>query len=105
MYKAIRYIGSKQKVLNFLEEELFSLIPKEGSFYEGFSGTGIISQYLTEKRKDLIISKSAKDAANNKSINLDELMPKKEEVQSQEIKKETTKPLSRLRCLSFTLPL
>lgn len=56
MYKAIRYIGSKQKVLNFLEDELFSLIPKEGSFYEGFSGTGIISQYLTEKRKDLIIS-------------------------------------------------
>lgn len=56
MYKAIRYIGSKQKVLNFLEEELFSLIPTKGNFFEGFSGTGIISQYLTEKRKDLSIS-------------------------------------------------
>lgn len=56
MYKAIRYIGSKQKVLDFLDEKLFNMIPKNGTFFEGFSGTGIISQYLTEKRKDISIS-------------------------------------------------
>lgn len=56
MYKAIRYIGSKQKILDFLNEELFSTIPYKGSFFEGFSGTGIISQYLTENRGDITVS-------------------------------------------------
>lgn len=56
MYKAIRYIGSKQKVLDFLDEKLFKIIPENGTFFEGFSGTGIISQYLSEKRKDISIS-------------------------------------------------
>lgn len=56
MYKAIRYIGSKQKILNFLEENVFSLLRENNSFFEGFSGTGIVSQYLAEKRGDIKIT-------------------------------------------------
>lgn len=55
MYKAIRYIGSKQKVLDFLEESIFNKLSPNGVFFEGFSGTGIISQYLTETRPNLKI--------------------------------------------------
>lgn len=56
MFKAIRYIGSKQKVLDFLEENLFSLLNKGDSFFEGFAGTGIVSQFLAENKEDIKIS-------------------------------------------------
>lgn len=49
MYKAIRYIGSKQKVLPFLEENLFSLLKEGDSFFDGFVGSGVVSQYIAEK--------------------------------------------------------
>lgn len=56
MFKAIRYIGSKQKVLNFLEENLFCLLNPKDKFFEGFAGTGIVSQFLAENKKDLKIT-------------------------------------------------
>lgn len=56
MFKAIRYIGSKQKVLNFLEDNLFCLLNKGDKFFEGFAGTGIVSQFLAENKEDIIIS-------------------------------------------------
>lgn len=56
MHKAIRYIGSKQKLLSFLEDNLFYLLKKNDSFFEGFAGTGIVSQYIFEKKLNITIS-------------------------------------------------
>lgn len=56
MHKAIRYIGSKQKVLPFLEENLFYQLKEGDSFFDGFVGSGIVSQYVAEKHKDVKIS-------------------------------------------------
>lgn len=56
MYKAIRYIGSKQKVLNFLEEHLFSKLSENGSFYDGFLGSGVVSQYVVENYPNVEVS-------------------------------------------------
>lgn len=49
MHKAIRYIGSKQKLLNFLEDNMLSKLKDNESFFEGFSGSGILSQYIASK--------------------------------------------------------
>lgn len=56
MYKAIRYIGSKQKVLPFLEENLFSLLKEGDSFFDGFVGSGVVSQYIAEKNPSFTIT-------------------------------------------------
>lgn len=56
MHKAIRYIGSKQKVLPFLEENLFYQLKPGDSFFDGFVGTGIVSQYVAEKHNNINIS-------------------------------------------------
>lgn len=56
MHKAIRYIGSKQKALSFLDNELFSKLREQDLFYDGFSGTGIVSQYVAEKYNNVKIS-------------------------------------------------
>ena len=56
MYKAIRYIGSKQKVLPFLEEHLFSKLTSGDSFFDGFLGTGIVSQYIAETKNNINVS-------------------------------------------------
>lgn len=56
MHKAIRYIGSKQKVLPFLEENLFYQLKSGDSFFDGFVGTGIVSQYVAEKHNNIKIS-------------------------------------------------
>lgn len=58
MHKAIRYIGSKQKVLPFLEENLFKFLTSEDLFFDGFVGTGIVSQYIAEKYPNVTISGS-----------------------------------------------
>lgn len=59
MYKAIRYIGSKQKVLPFLEENLLCFLKeKNATFFEGFVGTGIVSQYVSENYSHVAISGS-----------------------------------------------
>lgn len=58
MHKAIRYIGSKQKVLPFLEENLFYQLKSGDSFFDGFVGTGIVSQYVAEKNNNIKISGS-----------------------------------------------
>lgn len=50
MYKAIRYIGSKQKVLPFLNDHLFNQLKGGNTFFEAFAGTGIISQFLVETK-------------------------------------------------------
>ena len=49
MYKAIRYIGSKQKVLQFLDSTLSGYIKPGDRFFEAFAGTGIVSQHFSEK--------------------------------------------------------
>ncbi len=54
MYKAIRYIGSKQKVLPFLEENLLSLLQPGDKFFDGFVGSGIVSQYVAEKHNVIV---------------------------------------------------
>lgn len=56
MHKAIRYIGSKQKVLPFLEENLFYQLKEGDSFFDGFVGSGIVSQYVAERHKNIKIS-------------------------------------------------
>tara|TARA_B100000700_G_scaffold331722_1_gene467533 strand:+ start:14145 stop:15254 length:1110 start_codon:yes stop_codon:yes gene_type:complete len=49
MLKFVRYIGSKEKLIPFLDEVIFSRFHnKKFSILEGFSGTGIVSQYLNE---------------------------------------------------------
>lgn len=58
MHKAIRYIGSKQKVLPFLEENLFKFLKNDDLFFDGFVGTGIVSQYVAEKHSSVVISGS-----------------------------------------------
>lgn len=56
MHKAIRYIGSKQKVLPFLEENLFYQLKEGDSFFDGFVGSGIVSQYVAEKHNTVKVS-------------------------------------------------
>lgn len=56
MHKAIRYIGSKQKVLPFLEDNLFINLKEGDSFFDGFVGSGIVSQYVSEKHKNIKLS-------------------------------------------------
>lgn len=56
MHKAIRYIGSKQKVLPFLEHNLFINLKEGDSFFDGFVGSGIVSQYVAENHKNIKIS-------------------------------------------------
>lgn len=56
MYKAIRYIGSKQNILPFLEENLFCHLKENDTFFDGFSGTGIVSQHIQEKQNNIKIS-------------------------------------------------
>ena len=56
MHKAIRYIGSKQKILSFLQDNLLFNLKPGDSFFEGFVGTGIVSQYVMENYNDIKIS-------------------------------------------------
>lgn len=58
MHKPIRYIGSKQKILPFLEQHLFSHLKQNDSFLDGFAGTGIVSQYIAENHPTVNISGS-----------------------------------------------
>lgn len=55
MYKPIRYIGSKQKILDFLEDSFLKKLKPGDSFFDGFSGTGIVSQYVAEKKSNIKI--------------------------------------------------
>lgn len=57
MYKAIRYIGSKQKMLPFLKENLLYVLNKENAkFFDGFVGTGIVSQFVAENYQGTNVS-------------------------------------------------
>lgn len=56
MHKAIRYIGSKQKLLSFLNNKVFSDIKPGYKIFEGFVGSGIISQFLAENYKEIHIT-------------------------------------------------
>lgn len=47
MKKVIRYIGSKEKLLNFLSEVIFDN-HKNINFLDGFTGTTVVSKYLQE---------------------------------------------------------
>lgn len=55
MLKFVRYIGSKEKLIPFLDEIIFKRFQnKQFSILEGFSGTGIVSQYLNENYNSTI---------------------------------------------------
>lgn len=56
MHKAIRYIGSKQKVLPFLEGNLLNQLKEGDTFFDGFVGSGIVSQYVAEKHKNITLN-------------------------------------------------
>lgn len=58
MYKAIKYIGSKQKLLSFLNDNLFCMLKENDKFFDGFVGTGIVSQFVAENYKNIEISGS-----------------------------------------------
>jgi adenine-specific DNA-methyltransferase len=58
MHKAIRYIGSKQKLLPFLDENLFNKLHSGDTFFDGFVGSGIVSQYIAENYPNAIVSGS-----------------------------------------------
>lgn len=70
MHKAIRYIGSKQKILPFLEDNLFKFLKPNDSFFDGFVGTGIVSQYVSEKTPDILISGSDLSLYSNILFNI-----------------------------------
>ena len=56
MKKVIRYIGSKEKLLNFLSEVIFNNHNKI-KFLDGFTGTTVVSKYLQENTAyDLFLS-------------------------------------------------
>ena len=56
MKKVIRYIGSKEKLLNFLSEVIFDNYNKI-KFLDGFTGTTVVSKYLQENSNfDLYMS-------------------------------------------------
>lgn len=50
MYKAIR-----QKLLSFLDDNLFYLLKEGDSFYDGFCGSGIVSQHIAENYSNIDI--------------------------------------------------
>lgn len=57
MYKAIRYIGSKQKMLPFLKSNILHYLEKpNATFFDGFVGTGIVSQFVAETYQNVGIS-------------------------------------------------
>lgn len=56
MHKAVRYIGSKQKLFPFLEKNLFFHLKEGDSFFDGFVGSGIVSQYVAENHKNIKIN-------------------------------------------------
>ena len=44
--KVIRYIGSKEKLLDFLSEVLLKDMGKNVTFVDGFTGTGVVAKYF-----------------------------------------------------------
>lgn len=49
MNKSIRYIGSKEKILGFLDEVIFSKYKdNEINFLDGFTGTTVVSKYILD---------------------------------------------------------
>lgn len=69
MYKAIRYIGSKQKLMGFLNDNLFCNLQPNSNFFEGFAGTGIVSQFITENYSNINISGSDLSLYSEKIFN------------------------------------
>lgn len=56
MNKVIRYIGSKEKLINFLSEVIFNNY-NQIKFLDGFTGTTVVSKYLQENSNfDLYLS-------------------------------------------------
>lgn len=50
MKKIIRYIGSKEKLIDFLEENIFNEFKdKKINFFDGFSGSTFVSKYCHDK--------------------------------------------------------
>lgn len=58
MYKAIKYIGSKQKLLEFLNDNVLCKLKENDKFFDGFVGTGIVSQFVAENYENIEISGS-----------------------------------------------
>lgn len=50
----MNYIGSKKRLLPFLEKEIFSRVNKDGLFIDLFSGTGVVAQMFKENGCDVL---------------------------------------------------
>ncbi len=51
-----RYLGSKQKLVEFIDEIIKNKISEFDTFFEPFGGTGVISNYYNNKNKTIIIN-------------------------------------------------
>ena len=49
--RPIHYLGSKLRMLEFIDETLDSLDPAQGTVCDLFSGSGTVSKFLSQKRK------------------------------------------------------
>ncbi len=49
MKKIIRYIGSKEKLLPFLDEVIFDKLPENTKILDAFTGTTVVSKHIQEK--------------------------------------------------------
>jgi adenine-specific DNA-methyltransferase len=50
-----KYLGSKQKLLSFIERSVLDRVPEIGTFCDGFSGTGVVA-YHFRKYADRIVA-------------------------------------------------
>lgn len=50
----MNYIGSKKRLLPFLEKEIFSRVDKKGLFIDLFAGTGVVAQMFKENGCDVL---------------------------------------------------
>lgn len=51
-----RYLGSKQKLIDFIHEVIDNKIDNFSTFFEPFGGTGVVSSYYNDQDKDIIIN-------------------------------------------------
>ena len=51
-----KYLGSKYRLLDFIEAEILSRVPRLNVFVDGFSGTGVVADRFRRHAKQLIVN-------------------------------------------------
>ena len=51
-----RYLGSKYKLLDFIDETIKNNCGEYNSVFDVFGGTGVVSNYFSEKGKKIYIN-------------------------------------------------